>query len=59
MITPNDSVPFDFVFTAGHTGTSGTLSFEARIGTSQSVRATKNVTVNAQQGMYLENISLA
>jgi hypothetical protein len=49
-----DSVPFDVKFTAGHAGTSGTISFDARISTNQSVRATKNVTVNARQEMHLE-----
>src|SRR5262245_50441100 len=38
-IAPNDSVPVDVKFTAGHAGTTGTISFEARINTNQSIRA--------------------
>jgi len=53
-IAANDSVPFDVKFTAGHAGTSGTISFDARISTNQSIRATKNFTVNARQEMHLE-----
>lgn len=53
-IAPNDSVPVDVTFTAGHAGTSGTISFDARVNTNQSIRATKNFTVLARQETHLE-----
>src|SRR5688500_3406596 len=54
----NDSVPVDVKFTAGHAGTPGTVSFEARINTNQSIRATKNFTVTARQELHLQVAAL-
>src|SRR5512144_1962539 len=36
-IAPNDSVPVDVMYTAGHAGTGGTISFDARVNTDQSI----------------------
>lgn len=54
LIAPNDSVPFDVTYTASHAGSSGTVSFEARISTNQSIRAGKTLTVMARQEPHLE-----
>ena len=39
---------------SGHAGTTGTISFDARINTDQSVRAMKTFTVTARQETHLE-----
>ena len=57
-IASADSVPVDVKFTAGAAGTSGTISFEARINTNQTIRATKTFTVNARQETHLEVAAL-
>jgi RHS repeat-associated protein len=53
-IPANDSVPFDVTYTAGHAGTSGVVSFDARLNADQNVRASKSLTVNARQEAHLE-----
>jgi len=54
VIPGKDSVPFDVTYTAGHAGTSGTISFDARLVADQNVRASKAFTVNARQETHLE-----
>jgi RHS repeat-associated protein len=57
-IGSGDSVAVDVKFTAGAAGTSGTISFEARINTNQSIRAAKTFMVNARQETHLEVAAL-